>query len=268
MALKETAHLVRRKSDSSPFVIKKQCLEDYKVVTNEVNLLKKMRHPNIVMYHDSWKEGQQLFILMEYASRGTLKQYLSRRRVPLQEEDALYLFAQMVLGVHHIHKKMVLHRDLKPGNIMLSGPRGDVVKIGDFGVSKNIAREMGVTRVGTKCYMAPEVLKGTVYDYKCDIWSLGVILYEMLTKRFPFNVRSQVDLIRQICQGVLSPLQRGDASSAVRNLTYKMLDTKPEGRPKSRDLVLCPTIIPHIGRVYKNLDNVDRAMIIDQKVSS
>lgn len=134
------------------------------MVVNEIEILKKMRHPNIVAYYGSWSEDEKGYILMEYASRGTLKELLQLYNKPFPEEvkflrkqivffsstnhvfrglilqDALYLFAQIVLGIHHIHKQSVLHRDLKPGNIMLHGAQGDIVKIGDFGISKNVEK--------------------------------------------------------------------------------------------------------------------------------
>lgn len=124
-------------------------------------------------------------------------------------QDALYLFAQVVLGVHHIHSKNILHRDLKPENIMLTGHMGDIVKIGDFGLSKCLHEwdkqtlflllsiagvnfndclfiRSNLSHAGSYYYIAPEMLKKEPYDFKSDIWSMGVVFYEMLTKEFAF----------------------------------------------------------------------------------
>ncbi|XP_072751503.1 serine/threonine-protein kinase Nek8 [Anoplolepis gracilipes] len=129
-----TVYLVRRKKDLKLFVIKAQDLNTIKHspsqrVLGEIRCLKKLRHPNIVFYYGAWKKNNYSYILMEYATRCTLKDLLEKRKIPLKEEDALYLFSQVTLGVHHIHSKKILHRDLKPENIMLTGNRGDIVKI-------------------------------------------------------------------------------------------------------------------------------------------
>ncbi|XP_076679867.1 serine/threonine-protein kinase Nek5 isoform X1 [Andrena cerasifolii] len=189
-----SVYLVRRKRDSKPFVVKEQVLNavnalPVKNILGEVQTLHTLRHPNIVAYYGAWMEDDRSYILMEYATRCTLKDLLDERHTPLKEEDALYLFSQIVLGVHHIHFKKILHRDLKPENIMLTGNRGDIVKIGDFGVSKNFQESRDPStacRAGSFYYMAPEMLKGHPYDFKCDVWNMGVILYEMITKRLPF----------------------------------------------------------------------------------
>lgn len=143
VCVNRTVHLVRRIKDLKPFVIKEQNLSiktniSFEMVLREVQYLQKMRHPNIVAYHAAWIENNKSYILMEYATRSTLKELLEKREVPLMEENALYLFSQITLGVHHIHTKKILHRDLKPENILLTGRKGDIVKISDFGVSKDI----------------------------------------------------------------------------------------------------------------------------------
>ncbi|XP_032679417.1 serine/threonine-protein kinase nekl-2-like isoform X2 [Odontomachus brunneus] len=238
-------YLVRRKKDSKPFVIKEQNLDTMnhlssKIVLEEVQCLRKMRHPNIVSYHGAWLAGNYSYILMEYATRCTLKDLLEKQEMPLKEKDALYLFSQVTLGVHHIHLKKIIHRDLKPENIMLTGSRGDIVKIGDFGFSKNFQEEYITCRAGSYYYMAPEMLTAQPYDFKCDIWSMGVVLYEMITKRLPFPA---------------TPLPERTSASIV-NLISKMLRKQSSNRPRTDQLVLCPFLVPYIVRVYLNVGRI------------
>nr|XP_031845882.1 serine/threonine-protein kinase Nek5-like [Nomia melanderi] len=258
-----SVYLVRRKKNSKPFVVKEQALNatnalPFKNILGEVQCLHKLRHPNIVAYHGAWMEHDHSYILMEYATRCTLKDLLSKREAPLTEEDALYLFSQVVLGVHHIHYKKILHRDLKPENIMLTGNRGDIVQIGDFGVSKNfqeLADPSGLCRAGSFYYMAPEMFEGRCYDFKCDIWSMGVVLYEMATKRHPFPGTDFAEIMRMTCEESPRPLP-DRTSPALVNLISKMLRKLPFSRPKTDQLMLCPHLVPFIGRTYLNLGRV------------
>ncbi|KAI4502644.1 hypothetical protein M0802_002556 [Mischocyttarus mexicanus] len=254
-----TVHLVRRIKDLKPFVIKEQNLNvktniSFKMVLREVEYLQKMRHPNIVAYHAAWVENNKSYILMEYATRGTLKELLEKLSIPLIEENALYLFSQIVLGVHHIHTKKILHRDLKPENILLTGRKGDIVKITDFGVSKNMLEE-SMCCAGSYCYMAPEMLSYQPYDLKSDIWSMGVILYEMVTKQLPFPASDLIEITRMVCNNKPKSFDKKISISTIR-LISKMLRKQAAYRPRTDQLILCPYLVPYIARVYLNVGRV------------
>lgn len=258
-----SVYLVRRKKDYQPFVIKKQNLDSvnalpYKRILGEVQCLHTLRHPNIVAYYGAWVEDNHSYILMEFATRCTLKDLLEKDDKPLKEQDALYLFCQVVLGVHHIHFKKILHRDLKPENIMLTGSQGDIVKIGDFGVSNNFKELRNASTMhcaGSFNYMAPEMLKGQSCDFKCDIWSMGVILYEMMTKKHPFPASNLTEIVTMVCEENPRPLHRGVSPSVV-SLISKMLRKYPLYRPRTDQLVLCPYLIPTIAQIYLNLGRI------------
>ncbi|XP_011168035.1 serine/threonine-protein kinase Nek5 [Solenopsis invicta] len=253
-----TVYLVRRKKDSKPFVIKVQDLSNAvnhspsERTLGEVQCLQKLRHTNIVFYYGAWKQNNYSYILLEYATRCTLKDLLEKRKIPLKEEDALYLFSQITLGVHHIHSNKILHRDLKPENIMLTGNRGDIVKIGDFGLSKNIQEDSITCHAGSYYYMAPEVLDIQPYELKSDIWSMGVILYEMVTKRFPFPATNLAEFTKLVHNSPPQSLPRWMSTTTV-NLISKMLRKNSFCRPRTDQLVLCPFLVPYIIRVYLNL---------------
>ncbi|XP_012277098.1 serine/threonine-protein kinase nekl-2 isoform X2 [Orussus abietinus] len=221
------------------------------MVMAEVDCLRKMRHPNIISYRGAWSEDNRSYILMEYAMRGTLKDLLKKQQEPLKEEDTLYLFSQISLGVHHIHSKNVLHRDLKPENIMLTGRRAEIVKIGDFGVSRSV-NELSRSHAGSYNYMAPEMLKKEPCDFKCDIWSMGVVLYEMVANRLPFPAQTQEEIVEMVCNARPRPLPRNTRIDTV-NLLSKMLRRDAERRPTSYRVVHCPYLVPSIIRVCLNV---------------
>ncbi|XP_046746056.1 serine/threonine-protein kinase Nek8-like [Diprion similis] len=254
-------HLVRKRKDRKTFVIKEQDVSQkakttYEMALGEIHCLQKMRHPNIIAYHDAWTEGSRIYIRMEYASRGTLRDLLERRRCPLKNEDALYLFSQVTLGVHHIHSQKILHRDLKPENIMLTGRLGDIVKIGDFGVSKSIQGTLrSATLAGSYYFMAPEMLRGEPCDFKCDIWSMGAILYWMVTNELPFQATNLKNLVEAVCNSKIQPL-KANTSPEVVNLVSKMLRRNPAYRPKTDQLLLCRYLVQYVIRVHLNIGRV------------
>lgn len=265
-----TAHLVRRKKDLKPFVIKEQDLmirsstnRSCGIASREVQYLQKMRHPNVVAYRAAWIENNKSYILMEYATRGTLKDLLEKRETPLIEENALYLFTQITLGVHHIHEKKIIHRDLKPENILLTGRRGDIVKISDFGVSKDLQEE-SISRAGSYYYMAPEMLSNEPCDLKTDVWSMGVVLYEMITKRLPFPASDLSEMIKMVCNEKPRPLSGNISIKSVR-LISKMLKKQVAHRPRMDQLVLCPYLIPFIARVHLNLGRIPNIVARDKE---
>jgi serine/threonine protein kinase len=125
------------------------------------------------------------YLIYEYCNGGTLTQILEKRRF-LKEAEALKIFAQMVEAFKVLVKENILHRDLKPSNILF---HDGVLKLADFGFCKELLKEndMTQTMVGSPIYMAPEVLKGQTYNCKADIWSMGVVLYEMLFGVCPYE---------------------------------------------------------------------------------
>lgn len=167
-----TVYLCRRISDGCHFIIKQipveeMSKEERQAAMNEVDVLKRLTHPNIIAYLENFFEGRALMIVMEYAQGGTMFSFLEEREGKLLDEDEIIrLFVQILLAIHHVHQRNILHRDLKTQNILLNKTR-KIVKIGDFGISKILSsKSKANTVVGTPCYISPELCEGKPYNQK------------------------------------------------------------------------------------------------------
>ena len=210
-----TAWLVRSNADSRMYVMKRLALDhmnekEKDEAHNEcVVLMKLRRHPNIIRVREHFVEDGRLCIVMDFADGGDLAQRIEAQaagRTPFPEAQVLDWFVQLCLALKHAHDRKVLHRDLKPQNVFLT--RKNFVRLGDFGISKVLAGTMAVasTCVGTPLYLAPELCEGKLYNHSCDVWSLGVILYEMLALAPPFIAQAMPALVMKICGAEPPPL--------------------------------------------------------------
>ncbi|MCS7052505.1 MAG: serine/threonine protein kinase, partial [Ignavibacterium sp.] len=161
---------------------------------NEAKVQAGLIHPNIVSLFSFFKENNTYFMVMEFVDGITLRE-LIRENQKLTEQQALPILLQLLEGLSHAHSMGIVHRDLKPGNILIT--TDNRVKISDFGIAK-VLGDRGLTATGTKMgtiyYMSPEQIRAQKdIDQRSDIYSLGIILYEMLTGRVPFNTETESD---------------------------------------------------------------------------
>ncbi len=196
----------------------------------EYELVSRIRHPNVVRIYDLGIADDHAYIAMEYFANGDLR---AQMRQPIPPVQALGLVAQMARALEAIHGVGVLHRDLKPGNVMVRAD-GTLALI-DFGLAKVLALESEITDTGqifgTPYYMSPEQGHGEEVDERSDYYSLGVLLYEMLTRRKPYNARSVMGVIYLHRNGPM-PVLDGELKP-IEPLLHRLLAKKPDDRFQS-----------------------------------
>jgi eukaryotic-like serine/threonine-protein kinase len=189
-------------------------------------------HPNICTIHEVGETDEgQLFLAMACYDGETLKQRLQRGRLPI--EDALETAQQVARGLVKAHRHGIVHRDIKPANLMISSD--EIVKILDFGIAK-LAGAAGLTRVGsslgTPGYMSPEQARGEEVDSRTDVWSLGAVLYEMVTGRRPFRGEHEQTVLYSLFNEEPAPVEqlRPEAPPELARIIGRMLAKDPERR--------------------------------------
>lgn len=210
-----------------------------KDMLNEYEVMKKLNHPNIIRCHGYFWDfpSQSLYIVLEYANRGDLHSELqSRRRLGKHfgDDEVWDILAQVLLGLRHIHARGIVHRDIKSMNLFLTDE--GVIKLGDFGVSRQMSEKTMCLHsfYGTPLYFSPEIIEGRPYSHSTDLWSLGVVLYELLSLELPFKGPSLQDVIAAVLRGQYAPLSR----PAEFNQVVSMLLTRDaEKRPNAEELL-------------------------------
>ncbi|XP_065827270.1 serine/threonine-protein kinase Nek11-like [Oscarella lobularis] len=213
----------------------------------EAKLLSKLDHPHIVKFHDSFLDGEYFYIVTEYCEGGDLDGKIKKWRESGKEfDDKLILawFIQLVMAVQYLHDRRVLHRDLKTRNIFL---KNNVIKLGDFGISRILlgSTEMATTFAGTPYYMSPEVLKHEMYNSKSDIWSLGVVLYELCCLKHAFGGKSLMDVMNSIVYG-RPPALPPRCHPSLNKLFSSMLEKDPQLRPGAVEILRDKYISAHM----------------------
>ena len=154
----------------------------------EIEILNKLDHAYVSKYQHSFQDEKYIYIVMQYIEGQELFQWMEEKGIA-GEAEAAKIVHKLLLGLNHVHSCGIIHRDLKPENIMVT-EYGEP-KIIDFGLSKDTigAESADTFMVGSKIFMAPEILQGFPHTIACDMWSLGIILFMMLSGRYPFNLK-------------------------------------------------------------------------------
>ncbi len=207
---------------------------------HEAQAASTLQHQNLCVVHDiDETETGALFICMEYLEGETLKQKVDRG--PLKIEEAIDLAGQVACGLARAHERGIIHRDIKPANIIIT--RDGVAKIVDFGLAKlsgaSVLTQAGST-LGTTAYMSPEQAVGEEADHRSDIWSLGVVLFEMVTGRRPFHGEYTGAIVYSILNMPLEPLTaiRTGVPMELERIVQKCLSKRPQDRYQHVDELL------------------------------
>lgn len=199
---------------------------------NESKAIAVLSHKNIVKVYDVSFGTKIQYIVMEYIDGITLKEYISQKKV-LKWEDTIYFTKQILSALKHAHSKGVIHRDIKPQNIMLL--KDGKIKVTDFGIarfSRNETQTMTDRAIGSVHYISPEQAKGNVIDEKADIYSVGVMLYEMLTGSLPFEADNAVSVAIMQMQATPKPLREinPEIPEGLEQITLKAMQKNPLNR--------------------------------------
>ena len=194
---------------------------------NEIEIISKLKHPNIIYVDKILEDKENYYIIMEYCENGELFEYIVNNEKLDLTESSIF-FYQLINGVEYIHSQGFVHRDLKPENLLLT--KNKILKIIDFGLCHNFnGTELLKTKCGSPSYAAPEILKGFPYDgFKTDIWCCGIILYGMLCGFLPFDGDNNQEIFKQIVQ--CNPEYPSFLGDEATNLLMGILNPNPNDR--------------------------------------
>ncbi len=204
--------------------------------TQEARTLARLEHPHILPVHDYGEQEGITYLVMRYVEAGTLKDLITQEG-PIELEEAARILGQVGGAVDYAHSQGVVHRDIKPSNVLID-QRGNTF-LTDFGIAKLVAESAQFTAsgaiIGTPAYMSPEQGMGQPVDHRSDIYSLGVVLYELVTGRVPFRAETPLAvLLKHVNDPLLPPRQiKPDLPPPVERVTLKALAKSPDDRFQS-----------------------------------
>jgi len=232
-------------------VIKKSMVTKPDRLVTEVRALQRAKHKYITYLKEVLEDEHMLYLVVELAAGGELFDRLIEKNGPYPESSARILIKNLIEAVAYLHSIDIVHRDLKPENILLSSKDNDTdIKLTDFGVvklfeeAKPTRQAVTFTYIGTSCYMAPEVLLGIGYDHSVDMWSVGVILYIVVSGAHPFD-QDKADSVEDVIKGKYDfPDNRfSRISPQCKNLIRQLLTVDPLKRPSAREALRHPWLL-------------------------
>ena len=246
--------------------IKKNTIYEEKNL-KEIENLMLLDHPNILKLYEYYYDKKNLYIITDFCEGGELFDKIKDRNGYFSERDAATIIKAVLQAIAYCHSIGLVHRDLKPENILLEGNDLDHIKIIDFGTSNLINQNQKLKeRLGTAYYIAPEVLKKN-YDEKCDLWSIGVIMFILLTGEPPFNGSTDEEILQNVKNGYVdfSTSIFQEISNEAKDLLSKLLEKVPSKRisaiealehPWIKNLAPNSKMNKEVGkRVFENLRN-------------
>ena len=221
------------------------------IIYNEINIHSKLDHENIIKLYNIHEDNENINIIMEYAENGNLYELIKKEN-GFSEYKAFEYFIQVVNAVYYLHSNNIIHRDIKPENILIGDD--NKIKLCDFGWAKELTLENRSTFCGTVEYMAPEIVENENYDYRVDIWSLGILLYELLYGHSPFKANSTKNVILNIKHHELTYDDKNkNVSHSCKDLIKKLLNSNPQKRYKIKDILEHPFIKKHSEKYLSTL---------------
>ena len=233
--------------------------ENIRSIESEVNLLKKLDHPNIVKYIEYIQTKKHINIILEYVEGGSLH-YILKQSGKMGEHLVFIFVKQILEGLVYLHNQGIIHRDIKGANLLLT--KNGIIKLADFGYSILNDKNKANSIVGTSCWMAPEVIeqKGNISP-KCDIWSLGSTIIQLLTTQPPYYEFDAMAAMFRIVRDKCPPLPNG-ISDNLRDFLLRCFEKDPENRASAKELLKHPWItMPNKKLVKKFIYENDNSAI-------
>ena len=268
-----SVRIVERKEDHQIYAMKSVVInilgeKEKQNSFNEVRLLASLKHQNIIYYNEAFFDENEktLNIVMEYADGGDLRTKISdtlKNHLSFEESTIWNVLIQTLEGLKYLHKNNIIHRDLKSANIFLT--QSGLIKIGDLNVSTIAKKGVANTQTGTPYYASPEIWNDKPYNSKCDIWSLGCIIYEMASLHVPFRGTSLHQLYCRIMKGVY-PQIPSRYSNDLKIILKLILNVDAQKRPSAEELLKNDIILKKIKELGINQNNesksYEKAMLI------
>jgi calcium-dependent protein kinase len=228
---------------------------------NEVAILSKISHPNIIQIYEYFEDKTSYYIISEFCPGGELFDKISEKGM-FSEKDAAYIVKQIVSALSYLHNNGIIHRDIKPENILLEDKSDTpIIKLIDFGLARYNTKKKGNKVSGSPFYISPEALGGD-YDGKSDIWSVGIILYILLCGYPPFRGDNNFEIMKSVKKGklVFPEEEWSSISDEAKDLIKKMLANKPKDRISAE---ICLT-----HKFFKKFESVlKRTPLIDTSIT-
>lgn len=225
-------------------------------LSREVEILKRIHHPNIVTFYDYMETKDKLYIITERLDGGELFEYILQHG-PLPEGFACKILFGVFSAVAYLHERGVVHRDIKAENLIFfkDADGNDALKLIDFGFSTVLRHQLTGSFMGTGGYIAPEIRQNKNYSTSVDSWSMGVLLYCTLSARLPFGISidslpSSIDECRGMFALVFPPKIWGHISDPCRDLITRLLEIDPNVRLSAKDALRHPWVCSEVKTIY------------------
>ena len=248
--------LAERISNQEKIIIKEINLlnldeQQKNVITQEGIIFLNLKHDNIVNYEEFHIENNEVYIIMEYCEEDLSKKIQRQKNLNqyFEEKQIIDWFIEICEGIKFIHDKKILYKNLNTENIFLT--KDNHIKLGDFGIDKYFNQTKG--KIGIGSYLSPEIIKGENYNYKNDIWNLGIILYELTQLKHPFEDKeiSYENKIKKIEKGEFFEFINANYSVKILNLIQSLLKVNSNKHLNMKDIILeC-----HIINIKRNYDS-------------
>ncbi|XP_071350750.1 aurora kinase A [Trachinotus anak] len=218
----------------------------------EVEIQSHLRHPNILRLYGYFHDASRVYLILEFAPKGELYSELQRCGSFNEERSATYIM-ELADALNYCHSKKVIHRDIKPENLLL-GANGEL-KIADFGWSVHTPSSRRSTLCGTLDYLPPEMIEGKTHDEKVDLWSLGVLCYEFLVGKPPFEAKSHEDTYRRISRVEYTYPAQSSISAGAKDLVARLLKHNPMHRLPIEGVLTHPWVAEYSTKKPTTLNN-------------